>query len=201
MTATMIREVEVDVSDDLNRAKEVVAEARSDAHTALIAHNALLTIETLAQQVQQAEQALRAERQQWADWVEFAVERSTEVADEQDWCEVFDNAMESLGLPPRHKPTEDVSWWCTVTMHHEVDDDDVISKAEEALPSDAEDVEVYTSAVVSFTVRVTGTFDEQPEGDCICENVDRYTIRDAASNQYPDYTYEDEGDIYCDNCG
>lgn len=197
MTATMVDEVQVDVSEDVARAKEVVATARSDAHVALIAHTALLTVETLAQQVERAEQALAKDRKEWGDWVTFAIERSREVANEADWCSVYDDAMERLGLPRRAEPEEDVGWRCTVTLRQEVDDSDIERLVVNQI-GNHEAITVSTSAYVDVEVQVTGSTTAS-EGDCVCDGVDDEDINAALPGWAESWEIVDGGSVSCDN--
>jgi hypothetical protein len=200
MTATLIDTTPIDVTDDLTRAREVVATARSDAHTALVAHTALLTVETLAQQVAKAEATLRQERDEWTEWVRFAVERSAEVATEQDWCGVYDATMERLGLPTRapEPVEEEVGWRCTVTLSREVEDDDVLRLVRDEVGGDGTDLQVTTSAVVTVDVRVTGEVTAE-EGDCVCDSVDSDDIEGNLPDWCSDWEIDNRGTVHCDN--
>lgn len=201
MTATLIEQVPIDVTDDLTRAREVVAQARSDARVALVAHTELLTVETLAQQVQQAEEALRRERDEWTDWVRHAVERSQEVANDNDWCGVYDATMERLGLPPRTPPEpeeEEVGWRATVTLRRTVDDDDVIHAVTTEDMRRRYDIEVDEAAVLSVQITVSGEITVE-EGSCVCDTVDSDDIVNNLPDDFSDWEYENRRDLRCDN--
>jgi hypothetical protein len=185
MTTTVeIEQVPIDVTADVTRAREVVDTARHDAHTALVAHSRLLTIETLA------------ERDVWTDWVRDAVERSQEVADEQDWCQVYDNAMERLGLPPRPPKEVDVDWHCEVTMSLTVDDDDIVRMIRNNHGYGISGIEVSQSAEVTADVRVEGTY---TGSGCICDQIDDDEIEANLPSEFSDWTIEDRGTVYCDH--
>lgn len=188
----------IDVSDDLTRAREVVDTARHDAHTALVAHTRLLTIETLAQQVSAHEAAIRTARDEWTDWVRYAVEHSQEVATEEDWCGVFDAAMERLGLPRRQPPDRDIEWHTTVTLSGEVDDDDVERMVRNNIGGYGATVTLTQSAYVEVEVRVEGTR-EGPDGSCICDQIDTEDITANLPDWASDWDIEDEGTIYCEH--
>lgn len=200
MTATLIDTTPIDVTDDLNRAREVVATARSDAHTALIAHTALLTVETLAQQVAKAEAALQQERDEWTNWVRFAVERSQEVANDNDWCGVFDATMERLGLPGREPEPEevDVDWWTTVTLSRNVDEDDILRLVRDEVGGDGTDLTVSQGAVVVVDVRVRGEMTTD-EGSCVCDSIDSDDIERNLPDWCADWEVDDRGTVHCDN--
>jgi hypothetical protein len=201
MTAVEIAEAPIDVTDDLTRAKEVVAEARSDGHTALIAHTALLTIETLAQQVQQIETQIKTERDEWTDWIRYATERSQEVADDNDWCGVYDATMERLGLPRRQPSEVDIGWWCSVELTMEVDDDKVRDIVrEDDIDGDFETLTITQSAVATTSVRVSGSR-MGAEGSCVCDDVDSDSITGNLPDWCRDWEIADEGTVYCDECG
>jgi hypothetical protein len=189
----------IDVSEELTRAREVVDEARSDGHTALVAHTRLLTIETLTQQITTTEAEIRTARDEWSDWVRTAVDTSQEVADEQDWCGVFDAAMERLGLPARRPPDVDIGWRCTVTLQRTVDDDDITRMVRNDLGY-IEGIEVSQSAVVEVEVRVEGERTAE-SGSCICDQIDTDDIECNLPSWASDGEWDitDEGTVYCDN--
>jgi hypothetical protein len=198
MTTTVVTQhPPIDVSDDLTRAREVVDTARHDAHTALVAHHRLLTIETLTQQVTAVEAQVRAARDEWTDWVREAVDRSQEVATDEDWCGVYDAAMERLGLPRRTPPEVDIGWHCHVTLSGEVDDDDVRRLVRNEVGY-CESIEVSSSAVVTVEVRVEGERTGEA-GSCICGSVDTEDITANLPSWASDWDIEDEGTVYCDN--
>jgi len=197
MTTTVeIEQVPIDVTADVARAKEVVDTARHDAHTALVAHNRLLTIETLAAQVTRTEAEVKASRDQWTDWVRDAVERSQEVADEEDWCGVYDAAMERLGLPPRPPKEVDIDWHCEVTMSITVDDDDIMRMIRDNHGYGISGIEVSQSAEVQADVRVEGTY---TGSGCICDQIDDDEIEANLPSEFSDWTIEDRGTVYCDH--
>ena len=197
MTTTVeIEQVPIDVTADVTRAREVVDTARHDAHTALVAHSRLLTIETLAAQVTRIEEQIKTERDVWTDWIRDAVERSQEVADEQDWCGVYDAAMERLGLPPRPPKEVDIDWHCDVTMSYTVDDDEIIRLIRNNHGYGISDIEVSQSAEITAEVRVEGT----REGTgCICDAIDDDDIEYNLPSEFSDWTIEDRGTVYCDH--
>ena len=197
MTATLVDEVPIDVADDLTRAREVVATARSDAHVALIAHTALLTVETLAQQIERVQAQIATDRREWGDWITFAIERSAEVADDNEWCEVYDRTMERLGLPPRSPQEVEVDWRCVVTLRQEVDDDDVERLVRNQI-GNHESITVSTSAYVDVEVEVTGST-TATDGDCVCGSVDDEDIRANLPSWAESWDIEDGGSVSCDN--
>jgi hypothetical protein len=197
MTTTVeIEQVPIDVTADVTRAREVVDEARHDAHTALVAHSRLLTIETLAAQVTRIEGEIKTARDEWTDWIRDAVETSQEVADEQDWCGVYDAAMERLGLPPRPPKEEDIEWHCDVDMSLTVDDDEIIRLVRNENGYGVSGIEVSQSAEVSASVRVEGTYTGT---GCICDQIDSDEIENNLPSEFSDWTIEDRGTVYCDH--
>lgn len=198
MTTTVdIEQVPINTTSDLTRAREVVDTARGDAHTALVAHTRLLTIETLTSQIAAVETQVHTDRNEWSQWVQRAVETSQDVANEQDWCDVFDAAMERLGLPRRQPPDRDIEWHTTVTLSGEVDDDDVRRLVRNEVGY-CESIEVSQSAVVTVEVRVEGTR-EGPDGSCICDQIDTEDITANLPDWASDWDIEDEGTIYCEH--
>lgn len=197
MTATLIEQAPIDVTDDLTRAREVVATARSDAHVALIAHTALLTVETLTQQIERVEAEIAKDRNDWAQWVQFAIERSREVANDADWCGVYDDTMARLGFPRRAREVE-IEWHTTVTLSHTLDDDDIVRTVRNDIGDSYQQVEVTTSAEVRCEVRVSGERSGY-DGDCVCDGVDTDDIDDGLPSWASDWEIEDRGQVTCDN--
>jgi hypothetical protein len=196
VTATLIEQAPIDVTDDLTRAKEVVATARSDAHVAIIAHTALLTVETLAQQVAQVEAEIQRERNEWSQWVQKAIDRSREVANDADWCGVYDATMERLGFPGRAEEVE-VGWYTTVTMSRNVDEDDIKRIVRNEVGT-GNDIEVTQPACVQVSLRVSGSRTAR-EGECICDEIDSDVIDDYLPSWTGEWSIDDNGSVCCDN--
>lgn len=196
MTATLIEQVPIDVADDLTRAREVVATARSDAHVALIAHTALLTVETLAQQIERVEAEILAERNEWSQWVQTAIDRSREVANDADWCGVYDATMERLGFPGRREEVE-VGWYTTVTMSRTIEDDDIVRIVRNEVGT-GNDIEVTQRACVQVALRVSGSRTAR-DGECVCDEIDSDVIDDYLPDWTSEWSVDDNGSVCCDN--
>lgn len=150
--------------------EEVLRLIREDAPDDWAAE--ITTIEGLLARIVEARTAVDAARMDRAQWLDRLIDRSREVADDNDWCEVYDRAMEELGLPSRgdrEPDTEEV----TVTANAEV----TVSFDEDHFESwfsdhfDTTDFASINSHSTSFTVNLSlSTTVDVEEGECGCDH-------------------------------
>lgn len=148
-----------------------------------------------------------AERSEWEARMERLQERAREVADEEQWCGVFDRAMDTLGLQRRIRTIE-ISWrWeQTIETDIDIDDDDaeVMVASATGLHRGLISIPGTNSIRANIQISASGTI-EAEEGTCICGQVDDEAI--VANLSYDEECVLDnsgesidlEG-VTCDNC-
>lgn len=131
-------------------------------------------VKAAAERLTEAKAAVVSEQQERAQWLERLIERSRVVADEQEWCGVYDEGMRALGLPDRsswngHNETVTVSTNIEVEVSFDSDDFEDWFRSK----YDGVDFRSVDSDSMTFTVNVDAETEvEVSHGDCGCGEVD-----------------------------
>lgn len=126
-------------------------------------------IRDLLRNLSEARTAVDTARHERAEWLDRLIERSREVADEQDWCGVYDAGMEELGLPTRHdreQETQEVTVTARIEFSYTFDDNDFDEWFEGRFD------ESISSSPNSTTFTFTREFEETVtvnSGECACD--------------------------------
>lgn len=126
---------------------------------------------TLLDDLRGAHAARMEAQQERASWLERLIERSREVAEEQDWCGVYDSGMRELGLPDRSSMPErqrEVTAYADIEVEVGFDEDHF----EEWFRAryDAFDFDSIDSNSVTFTVNLSVSTEVTVSADdCGCE--------------------------------
>lgn len=129
-----------------------------------------LRIEALMGEVAQARARVDDARQERAQWLDRLIDRAHEVASDEDWCSVFDDGMEELGLPRRGEPErETVTVTASVEVSVDFDEDQFVEWFNENVSSDHDGADSQTE---TFTINLSLTRDffDVDEGDCPCDD-------------------------------
>lgn len=168
-------EAEPEPTPDLPPPEEVLRRLteRDNIDPEVRRRRSIASITDLLQQVTEARTAVDAARHDRASWLDRLIERSREVADEQEWCEVYDRGMEELGLPSRHDrepEQEEVRVTATAEVEVSFDSDDFESWFSDGVSSEFASIDSHsTSFTVNVSLERTVMADE---GSCVCGETD-----------------------------
>lgn len=140
----------------------------------------------------------RAER---SSWRERLIERSHEVAEDNEWCEVFDAGMERLGLPPRHPDPEQetITVRATAVIRLNPDDDDIRAAIESAGGSTDGITHIYDDeTVIKFDIPIE-TEVTVDEDECGCDAVDDWEDFVPEWAKTGQFEYTDYEEVTCPN--
>jgi len=165
MMSTMTLDPEV-----LTTARETASNIQSDPRMAVIGYDKRLLIESLTREIEQINDRILAKRQERAIWMNELPEKAYEHADDNDWCEQFDRAMEAAGLPPRRARRETITVYGTIIARVEVDVRSLVENEYDDYDVDeVDDYTTYATIVLDDDCYVEVEVDS---GDCGCGEVD-----------------------------
>lgn len=202
MMETMTLDPEVLVT-----ARETASTIQSDPRMAIVGYGKRLLIESLTREIEQINDRILAKRQERAIWMNELPEKAWSAADDNEWCEQFDRAMEAAGLPPRSSRKETINVYGTLTARVEVDVKELVR---DQFPDyDVDEVDDYTTYATIVLDDDCYVEVEVNSGDCGCDEVDdepyssdlyRYSSKaERFSDDHPgaSYTFNISS---CSNC-